>query len=320
MPVLLLSLVLLLGMVATVGAADSGIRLVRTQDASVEVFVGSRLLTTYHYGLGLHKPIFHPIKAPNGKTVTRGFPMEFGIPGERTDHWHHEGVSFTYGDVDGVDFWAKFGPRRGNPGSGRIRHTGFTRIESGDVGYLSSTSDWIAPGGEVVLRQESDFAFRAGSGWQTVDMRFVLTAQKEKVTFRDTKEGMMALRLAAELREDNGGSYLNENGDEKEAGVWGKKSSWVALRGNVEGKEVTVALLNHSGSVGYPTYWHVRGYGLFSANPFGRKDFEKGLPPLHFSLEAGKSAEFRYRILIHMGKLGLKEMKAQYQTYLEQAP
>ncbi len=302
---------------AMIQASDSKIRLIRTQDASVDVLVGSKLLTSYHFGLGLHKPIFHPLKASNGKSVTRGFPMEFGIPGEHTDHWHHEGVSFTYGDVDGIDFWAKFGPRGDNPGSGKIRHTGFTRIESGEVGRLSSTADWIEPTGKVVLRQEADFTFRAESNWHAIDLSFVLTAQKEKVTFRDTKEGMMALRLASPLREDNGGRYLNAAGQETEAGVWGKRSPWVALRGKIEGEGVTVALINHPESAGYPTYWHARGYGLFSANPFGRKDFEKGSAPLNFSLEPGGSANFLYRILVHTGELTLEEMERQFQAYLE---
>ncbi len=314
---LILCLTFMFQTVAMIQASDSRIRLIRTQDASVDVLVGSKLLTSYHFGLGLHKPIFHPLKAPNGKSVTRGFPMEFGIAGEHTDHWHHEGVSFTYGDVDGIDFWAKFGPRGDNPGSGRIRHTGFTRIESGEVGRLSSTADWITPSGKVILRQEADFSFRAESNWQAIDLSFLLTAQKEKVTFRDTKEGMMALRLASSLREDNSGRYLNAAGQETEAGVWGKRSPWVALRGTIDGEGITVALINHPESAGYTTYWHARGYGLFSANPFGRKDFEKGSASLNFSLEPGRSANFRYRILVHSGKLTLQEMESQFQAYLE---
>ena len=78
-----------------------------------------------------------------------------------------------------------------------------------------------------------------------------------------------------------------------------------------------MALINHPESAVYPTYWHARGYGLFSANPFGRKDFEKGSVPLNFSLEPGRSANFRYRILVHSGKLMLQEMERQFQNYVE---
>ena len=29
---------------------------------------------------------------------------------------------------------------------------------------------------------------------------------------------------------------------------------------------VTLAMLDHPKNVGFPTYWHARGYGLFAAN------------------------------------------------------
>ena len=37
-----------------------------------------------------------------------------------------------------------------------------------------------------------------------------------------------------------------------------------------------IAILNHPASFRYPTYWHVRDYGLFAANPFGLHDFKWG--------------------------------------------
>ena len=43
----------------------------------------------------------------------------------------------------------------------------------------------------------------------------------------------------------------------------------MGLTGTVDGKPVTIAILNHPSSTNYPTYWHARGYGLFAANPIG---------------------------------------------------
>ncbi|HEY9487879.1 MAG TPA: DUF6807 family protein, partial [Chryseosolibacter sp.] len=54
-------------------------------------------------------------------------------------------------------------------------------------------------------------------------------------------------------------------------------------------------------NVGFPTYWHARGYGLFAANPLGQKEFSKGKEALDFKLPAGKSVTFRYKVLIHSG-------------------
>jgi hypothetical protein len=241
--------------------------------------------------------------------------MEFGIADEHYDHWHHEGISFTYGNVNGVDFWSKLPGGRDKPGSGRIRNTGITRLKSGQKGILETTSDWIAPSGKVVLQQDSQMIVESGSGWRTLDLKFKLTARDERVTFNDTKEGMMAIRVAPSLREDQTGRYLNAEGLELSKAVWGKKSSWVALRGSVQGEELTLAIMNHPGSIGYPTFWHARGYGLFSANPFGRKDFQKGSEPLNVSLKPGESALFLYRILVHSGHLSRSQMSNHFERY-----
>lgn len=296
------------------------VRLVKTEAARVDIYAGKKLFASYQYGIGFHKPIFHPLLSPKGNRLTRGYPMEFGIPNEHSDHWHHEGISFTYGNLNGVDFWSKLPGGRDKPGSGRIRHTGFTRLEDGQKGVMETTSDWIAPSGEVLLRQDSRMTIAAGPGWRTLDLRFKLTAQDKKVTFNDTKEGMMAVRVAPDLREDRTGRYLNAQGLELSKAVWGKKSSWIALRGSVQGEDVTLAIMNHPKSIESPTFWHARGYGLFSANPFGRKDFQKGSPPLNVALEAGESALFLYRILVHSGHLSQSRMAAQFESYRETDP
>lgn len=300
---------------AASGESPHWVRIVKTDAARVDIYAGGSLFASYHYGIGLHKPIFHPLRSPGGHRITRGFPMEFGIPGEQTDHWQHEGVFFTYRNVNGVDFWSKFPPGRDNPGSGRIRHTGFTRLEGGDQGVLGTTSDWIAPTGRVLLKQDSRMTVSAGAGWRTLDLKITLTAQEEKVTFGDIEEGMLAVRVASELRENQTGRYLNAEGLELADGVWGKRSPWVALRGTVQGEDLTLAIMNHPRSTRYPTYWHARAYGLFAANPFGRADFEKGAPPLNFSLAPGESALLLYRILVHEGHLTHSQMEAQFKKY-----
>lgn len=296
-------------------ASPHPIRLVKSDAARVDIYAGEALFASYHYGIGLHKPILHPLRSPRGHRITRAFPMEFGVPGEQTDHWQHEGVFLTYRNVNGVDFWSKFPPTRDRPGSGRIRHTGFTRLEGGEMGILGTTADWIAPTGKVLLKQDSQMTIRAGPAWRTLDLQITLTAQDEPVTFGDIEEGLLAIRVASSLREDHTGRYLNAEGLELAKNVWGKRSPWVALHGTVQDEDLTLAILNHPSSVQYPTYWHARAYGLFAANPFGRADFEKGAPPLNFSLPAGESALLLYRILIHSGHLTRSQIEDEFRKY-----
>jgi hypothetical protein len=61
---------------------------------------------------------------------------------------------------------------------------------------------------------------------------------------------------------------------------------------------VTIVILDHPRNPGYPTYWHARGYGLYAANPLGRKVFSNGKEELNFTLLPNQKATFRYRILI----------------------
>lgn len=55
---------------------------------------------------------------------------------------------------------------------------------------------------------------------------------------------------------------------------------------------------NTAANVGYPTYWHVRNYGLFAANPLGQKIFSEGENELNFSLKKDKSVTFKYRLVV----------------------
>jgi len=84
--------------------------------------------------------------------------------------------------------------------------------------------------------------------------------------------------------------------------VWSSKGPWVMLTGKKESKNITIGMIDHPSNVGYPAYWHARGYGLFAINPLGRKVFSKGKEVLNFSLGPRQSTVFKYRVIIHSGK------------------
>ncbi len=70
------------------------------------------------------------------------------------------------------------------------------------------------------------------------------------------------------------------------------------LKGIKDGRHITIAMIDNPTNVGYPTFWHARGYGLFALNPLGREVFSKGKDVLNFSLKPGASVTFRYRVVI----------------------
>src|SRR5206468_12984172 len=111
--------------------------------------------------------------------------------------------------------------------------------------------------------------------------------------------------------DENAGLTGREMGRDGKCGddVCGTSGPWMGLTGNVDGKPVTIAILNHPSSDNYPTYWHARGYGLFAANPIGRHAYDPKQPKRLLKLEPGKPATFRFRILIRDAHLGRDELQ-----------
>lgn len=336
--ILLLSSLCVVGMLAgsTVRheplAKNERIQLIdRAESKRVDVLIDGQPFTSYIYPETIKKPVLNPLRAASGTVVTRGYPLE-PRPGERVDHPHHVGLWFNYGDVNGLDFWNNsdsIKPEKRHE-YGTIRHRKVNRMTNGnESGTLEVSTDWLSPDGKVLLREDTRFVFRGSkpnekTGFRTVDRITTLTAQQEAVSFKDNKEGMMALRVARELEHPSDkpeiftdasgkptavpvmnnegvtGLYRSSTGLEGDA-VWGTRAAWVSLSGQINAQPVTVAIFDNPANVGYPTYWHARGYGLFAANNLGQKAMSGGKEELNFRLLAGKSVTFRHRVVIYSG-------------------
>ena len=90
------------------------------------------------------------------------------------------------------------------------------------------------------------------------------------------------------------------------------------LYGVYEGDTVSLVMMDHPSNLNYPTYWHARTYGLFSANPFGAKDFTGGEEELNFILKPGKNQTFRHRLFIKSGKdFPAEEIEKEWAKFIE---
>jgi hypothetical protein len=268
----------------------------QTEGRDVRIVLEREPFTTYRPDTG-PKPILFPLIGPTGTKYTRSFPMET-VPGEDVDHPHQKSFWFTYGSVNGIDFWAEL------PGHGSIRETSRPVSHGGDVvGVLKTTDDWLGPDGKKQLEDSRVLHVFNAETARILDYDVTLTASDGPVTFGDTKEGMFGVRVATSMdvkKGKPGGKIVNAEGL-IDAATWGKKSPWVDYSGPVRSQTVGIAILDHPGNFGYPTPWHVREYGLFAANPFGKHEF--GLSPKAEPtvMEAGKSLHFRYRVILHAG-------------------
>ncbi len=235
-------------------------------------------------------------------------------PGETKDkdHPHHRSCWFTFGDVDGVDYWGEAAKLQG-----RIVHHSIDKLEGGaQSGVLAVTMDWIDNAGRKVLSQKEQVVFHGDTTRRYMDFVITLVAADRDVKFGDTKEGMFAIRLATPLKEQNGGVITNSRGAVSEKNCWGKPAEWVDYSGLLDGQKVGVTIMDHLTSFRHPTTWHVRAYGLFAANPFGLRDFT-GDQTMDGSyvIPKGKSITFRYRVLIHPGDAAAAKIAEEYETY-----
>ena len=98
------------------------------------------------------------------------------------------------------------------------------------------------------------------------------------------------------------GKILNGQNKTTEKNTWGKRSEWVDYSGQLDGKTYGVAVLDNPSNPRFPTYWHVRGYGLLAVNVFGVHDFEgNAASDGSLTIRPGQPLRFRYRIVIHPG-------------------
>lgn len=284
-------------------------------DRKIDVLIGGKVFTSYLYGEQLDKPILFPIYSPSAVMVTRGYPL-LEVDGEAKNHPHHKGLWFAYRKVNDDDFWLE------PASSAHIRHMEVTEMTPGDSkGRLSTVAHWAGKTGRVLLEEKRDMVFYASDKEYTIDFSIDLTARDKKVIFKDDKDGMFAIHVAHWLNESDGsGSYFNSNGDEQAENTWGKRARWVCLQGRKDGKIIGVAVLNHPASVNFPTYWHTRGYGLFTANPLGQYVFERkrnlnNPQPFQLTLRAGQTAHFRFRIIIYEGQKTNEQMEKRFKEF-----
>src|ERR1700728_3136674 len=90
---------------AFAGAPAKGVQVVADEaHQRVDVTIDGKPFTSYVWPSTLKKPTLYPLIAADGVEVTRGYPLA-PREGERTDHPHHAGLWFNYGNVNGIDFW-----------------------------------------------------------------------------------------------------------------------------------------------------------------------------------------------------------------------
>ncbi len=290
-------------------AEGSLVDLSEREGCKIEVRIGGELFTRYFYGEEVPRPVLYPLIGPFGHGVTRAYPME-QVEGDHTDHVHHRSLWVGWGDVNGSDNWSE------EKGSGRVVHRGFEGRGGGPVfGWIASRNDWLDADGTKLMEDRLTCRFyNLPAGMRLLEFEVTFSATEGDVRFGDTKEGgICCVRVAYPMEVDLGGRIENAFGGVNEEETWGKRAQWCDYSGVVEGHRVGIAVFDHPSNLRHPTYWHVRNYGLMTANPFALSHFLAGQKvDGSYTLPAGESLAFRYAVYVHAGDATEGGVKGRY--------
>ena len=287
---------------------------VTPEGARLHVTLGGAPFATLHRD-GAPRPFLHPVLAPGGVSVVRGWPVDPG-PADSTDHVHHRGAWVAHGDVNGVDAWAD---ASGSTAVGRLVVDECTHTDGCACAEISLALRWLAADGEAVAAERRLHRFWAVDGevrYIDIESAFGGIAGRP-VRFGDTKEGgLVAVRVATGMEGAKTGTIRTAEGASGEAEAWGSAAGWCDYSGTPEGADgqtVGVAIFDHPGNPLAPTRWHVRDYGLMAANPFALAAYMPGRGLRgDWEIPGGGTATFRHRLVLHRGDAACAEIAARY--------
>lgn len=274
------------------------------ENFKARITVEGALFTEYRYGHYVCRPYFYPLLSPDGQGLTRGHPCE-RIPGETEDHYHHRSLYVAHGLVNGCNLWDE------STGHGSMLQRGEPVVGvRGEEASIDGMVDWFGPEGLRLLEERRTIRVRAEGELRILDHRSELRARYGDVNLGDTKEGgMLAIRVASSMNASGNGRIENAEGQVYDSGrgeevTWGRPAAWVDYSGPLaDGRQWGMAVVDHRDNPRHPTRWHVRGYGLFAANPFGVHDYEGDESiDASMTIAGGDRAVFSYRLIIHPGR------------------
>ena len=289
-------------------ADESGVQF-NEESGIIAITLNDRPFTTFRYAQSQFRPYFFPVLGPNGCEVTRGETSDIS-----KDHVHHRSLYVAYGEVNDVDLWGE------GSNSGKVVHQGFTQKQGGSVvGRIYTENNWETRSGDVLMTDTQNFRiYNLPEDAALLDLDLTFIASTGDVHFGDTKEGgIMSIRVHPSMNASDGGKIENAFGGVNENETWGKRANWCDYSGVVDGTPVGIAVFDHIVNPRYPTYWHVRNYGLMGTNIFGSGTFE-GDPSKDgsYTLKQGEEMHFRFRVLIHAGDASVGKVAEKYHDFI----
>lgn len=310
-------------------SADTGFTIEETP-SGLTIKHNGELVTNYIVDQA-NKPYMWPLIGPNGKPMTRAYPME-DVEGERQDHPHHRSIWFGHQNMGGFDTWTEsltYTSRedwtkeridKALAKLGSTVHREFSKLDANESRALIKTkNDYVGSAGKKLLSDERLIVFRKTKSSLIIDFDINLIASYGDIELGDIKDAGLCVRIPTvlDLKTGKGGTIINSEGI-RDGDTWSKRATWVDYNGLMDGERVGIAIFNHPSSFNHPTPWHVRDYGLFTANAFGFNSLDKSREDISFTLAKGTRVFLKHRIIFHKGDENRARIAQAYERYVKQ--
>ena len=333
---------------ATTSFAADDVTVTKTPDA-LEFKIGKETAARYqHAGTvqvekgettkPLAKPFFWPLYAPGNVPVTRAWPMKRDNPNDTTDHYHQKSVWFCHGDVipEGLEIKTKSSNKHVKGANFWDETPGYSSIVCVEVGepktlsaghvVVPTRNEWRTPDGVKILDEVRNIHFVSTPTGRLIAFDIDLHASTYPITFGDTKEGSLGVRVNDVMRTvaKDGGTVTSSSGATAKTPakdnlpVWGEIAEWHDYSGTVDGKPVGLTVFTDPKNP--PAAWHTRAYGLMAANPFGRAGSgfpsQKGKTEL-LKIAKGDHLKLRFGVFAHTGDAATGKVAETYKAFTE---
>jgi putative membrane-bound dehydrogenase-like protein len=240
----------------------------------------------------IRRPFFANLRAPGGIPVTRAWPPVEGV--DATDHADmHPGVWLGFGDISGQDFWRN---------KATMKHEAFAVPPAWKENRLefATRSSLLAADGTKMATMRCEFTLAPKGRELHLSWAAAITPGIDGFYFGDQEEMGFGVRMATPLIEKNGGLITSSTGKTTAKATWGQPAEWCDYSGTLNGKRAGARIIPDPANI-RPSWWHVRDYGVFVANPFGRKAMEQG-EESRIDVKKGETHPMKFNVVFHTGE------------------
>ena len=220
----------------------------------IEVKIDGKVFTAYKFDPGQKYPYFFPVNGPlSGESITTETSEPFP---------HHHSLFFGCDKVSGGDYWQE-GLEKGQIVSKNIK----VIKNQGNTIEFENNCIWQREGAPSPIADHRIIRIEAPSPTiRYIDFEITLTALID-VRIEKSNHALFSARVVPELSVSQGGTLVNSNRAEKEAGTFGQEASWCDYWGTRRGMVEGIAIFTSPHSPWYPYKWFTRDYGFFSPTP-----------------------------------------------------